>query len=563
MKSFFQFFKILDNSVKYKFLIFIFFIILNSLLEIISISALLPVIELVSQNKISDINKFNNFFFEKINLGNNPIVALSLIALAVIILKNLIFILINFWQISFINKVQFSISKKLISNYLSKDYSFFIKKNSSELIRNFTSETNNIVKGLGNFFSIVVEILLLIVLVIYLILINPKITIIIFFILSLIVLILNYLAYSKIKRWSYIRVGLTAGYLKVLIQTFNSIKEIFVFKKEEEIKEVHNKKKKETIDIDKKFSYMNALPKPFAETLVFSMLIFLIIKFNQSENFFSYFTLYALVSLRLYPSVNKIIINFQSFNFKLASYDIINREFSEIDDKKNENLIHLDKNFFKSTINIENLSFKYEDKKIIENMKVELKVGKSYAVFGPSGSGKSTFLDLIMGLKRPCFGKIKFDNKEVDNKKHNWLSTIGYVPQNPYLYDDTILANVCFGLNKSEINLEKVKNALKKSNLEDFIKMMPDGLNSLIGEKGGRISGGQMQRISLARALFHDPKILILDEVTNQLDEDTENQIIKDLLTLKKDKLILFVTHKKSLLSLFDETIELKNKNSA
>ena len=263
MKSFFQFFKILDNSVKYKFLIFIFFIILNSLLEIISISALLPVIELVSQNKISDINKFNNFFFEKINLGNNPIVALSLIALAVIILKNLIFILINFWQISFINKVQFSISKKLISNYLSKDYSFFIKKNSSELIRNFTSETNNIVKGLGNFFSIVVEILLLIVLVIYLILINPKITIIIFFILSLIVLILNYLAYSKIKRWSYIRVGLTAGYLKVLIQTFNSIKEIFVFKKEEEIKEVHNKKKKETINIDKKYSYFNFLPKPF------------------------------------------------------------------------------------------------------------------------------------------------------------------------------------------------------------------------------------------------------------------------------------------------------------
>ena len=125
MKSFFQFFKILDNSIKYKFLIFIFFIIVNSLLEIISISAFLPIIEIISQNKISDINKFNNFFLEKINLGNSPIVALSLIALSVIILKNLIFILINFWQISFINKVQFSISKKLISNYFSKDFSFF------------------------------------------------------------------------------------------------------------------------------------------------------------------------------------------------------------------------------------------------------------------------------------------------------------------------------------------------------------------------------------------------------------------------------------------------------
>ena len=561
MKHFFQFFKILDNSIKYKFLFFIFFIILNSLLEIISISALLPVIELVSQNKISDINKFNNFFFEKINLGNNPLVALSLIALAVIILKNLIFILINFWQISFINKVQFSISKKLISNYFGKDYNFFLKKNSSELIRNFTTETNNIVKGLGNFFSIVVEILLLIILVIYLVLINPKITIIIFFILSLIVLILNYLAYSKIKHWSYIRAGLTAGYLKVLIQTFNSIKEIFVFKKEEEIKEVHNKKKKETIDIDKKFSYMNTLPKPFAETLVFSMLIFLIIKFNQSENFFSYFTLYALVSLRLYPSVNKILVNLQAFSFKLVSFDIIRKEFSEISNTRNKNLIHLEKSFFKSKINIENLSFKYGKKIIIDNLKVELKIGKFYGIFGPSGSGKSTFLDLIMGLKSPSSGKIKFDNNEIDNRRYNWLSVIGYVPQNPYLYDETILANICFGIKKSEINLEKVENALKNSNLENFIKTLPEGLNTLIGEKGAKISGGQMQRISLARALYHDPKVLILDEVTNQLDEETENQIIEDLLILKKDKLILFVTHKNNLLSNFDDTIKLNNEN--
>jgi ATP-binding cassette, subfamily B, bacterial PglK len=560
MKDFFQIFKILDNSVKYKFLIFIFFIILNSLLEIISISALLPVIELVSQNKISDINKFNNLFFEKINLGNNPLVALSLIALAVIILKNLIFILINFWQISFINKVEFSISKKLISNYFSKDYNFFLKKNSSELIRNFTTETNNIVKGLGNFFSIVVEILLLIILVIYLVLINPKITIILFLILSLIVLILNFLTSSQIKRWSYIRADLTAGYLKILIQTFNSIKEIFVFKKTEEIEELHNKKKKELIDVNKKFSYINTIPKPFAETLVFSILIFLIIKFYQSENFFSYFTLYALVLLRLYPSVNKIVLNLQAFRYKLVSFGIIRREFYEVKDEKNKNFIHLDKNFFKSKINVENLSFKYGDKNIINDMSFELNVGKTYGIFGASGSGKSTFLDLIMGLKSPSLGRIKFDNKEVNNKKYNWLSVIGYVPQNPYLYDETILRNICFGLKNSEINLEKVKDALKKSNLETFIKTLPDGLNTLIGERGVRISGGQMQRISLARALYHDPKVLILDEVTNQLDDETENQIIEDLLTLKKDKLILFVTHKKNLLRNFDETIEFKNK---
>jgi ATP-binding cassette, subfamily B, bacterial PglK len=558
MKSFFQFFKILDNSIKYKFLIFIFFIIVNSLLEIISITALLPIIELVGQNKISDINKFNNIFFENIKHVENPLVIFSTIALIVIILKNLIFILINFWQVSFINSIEFSVSKKLISNYFKKNYNFFLEVNSSEIIRNFTTETNSIVKGLTNFFAIVVEILLVLILVIYLIIINPKVTIILFFSLSLLVLTLNFFSYKKIKKWSYLRLDLQAQYLKILIQTFNSIREIFVFKKKEQIKEIHNDVKKKGIMVNQKFSYMNTLPKPLAETLIFSIIIFLIIRFNQSDDFFSYFALYALVLLRLYPSVNKILNNTQAFIYKLSSFDILNKEFSKSNYVTSESLIHLEKNFFKSKINIEKLSFKYGDKKIINDMSFELNVGKIYGIFGESGSGKSTFLDLIMGLKKPSDGKIKFDNKEVDNAKHNWLSIFGYVPQNPYLYDETILKNICFGEKESEISLDKVRDAMKKSNLESFIKTLPDNLNTLIGEKGVRISGGQMQRISLARALYHDPKVLILDEVTNQLDEETENKILDDLISLKKDKIILFVTHKKDLLSKFDETINLK-----
>ena len=558
MKSFFQIFKILDNSIKYKFLIFIFFIIVNSLLEIISITALLPIIELVGQNKISDINKFNNIFFENIKHVENPLVIFSTIALIVIVLKNLIFILINFWQVSFINSIEFSVSKKLISNYFKKNYNFFLEVNSSEIIRNFTTETNNIVKGLTNFFAIVVEILLVLILVIYLIIINPKITIILFFSLSLLVLTLNFFSYKKIKKWSYLRLDLQAQYLKILIQTFNSIREIFVFKKKEQIKEIHNDVKKKGIMVNQKFSYMNTLPKPLAETLIFSIIIFLIIRFNQSDDFFSYFALYALVLLRLYPSVNKILNNIQAFIYKLSSFDILNKEFSKSNHVTSESLIHLEKNFFKSKINIEKLSFKYGDKKIINDMSFELNVGKIYGIFGESGSGKSTFLDLIMGLKRPSDGKIKFDNKEVDNAKHNWLSIFGYVPQNPYLYDETILKNICFGEKESEISLDKVRDAMKKSNLESFIKTLPDNLNTLIGEKGVRISGGQMQRISLARALYHDPKVLILDEVTNQLDEETENKIIEDLISLKNDKLILFVTHKKDLLKKFDEILEIK-----
>lgn len=560
MKVFFQFINSLEKALKLKLLLFVFFIILNSLLEIISISFVIPVIEIITRDEISKINSLNLFMLDQLNLGKNSLVTISLIALSAIILKNFSFIYINFWQISFINKLEFIISKKIFKNYMSRDYNFFLKKNSSEIVRNLTTEVQHVIKAFFNFFTVLVEIILLFVLSAYLLLINFKITISIFFVVTLVGLIIYLIFKNKIKQWSELRVNMTAKYLKVLIQTFNSIKEIFVFKKKKEISDKHDTQKLEILKLNKDFSFVNIIPKPILEMVVFAILILTIIIFSKTENFFSYLTLYIVVLLRIYPAITRIIVHFQSFYFRLPSFKVIKKDFSLDNDKKNKNLIQLDKNFLKSEIKGEGLFFQYGDKKIINNLNFQLKVGKIYGIVGPSGSGKSTLLDILMGLKKQNSGKIIFDDKEINSELYNWFNIVGYVPQNAYLYDETILENIGFGIKKDQINLDQVNYSVDKSNLRDFVNSLPDGLNTIVGEKGVRISGGQIQRISIARALYHNPKLLILDEVTSQLDDKTENHIIKDLEILKRDKLILFVTHKKRLFNLFDEVIDLENK---
>ena len=178
---------------------------------------------------------------------------------------------------------------------------------------------------------------------------------------------------------------------------------------------------------------------------------------------------------------------------------------------------------------------------------------------GDSGSGKSTLLDIIMGLKIPNSGTIQIDNKVVNPANYEWFDIIGYVPQNIYLYDDSIKENIVFFENSKDFNFKKFNEIIIKTKLNNFIENLENKSDTIIGEKATRISGGQSQRISLARAMYSDPKILILDEATSQLDENTEKEVLNTLNELKKNIIIIFVTHKKNLNKYFDETIRLND----
>ena len=261
-------------------------------------------------------------------------------------------------------------------------------------------------------------------------------------------------------------------------------------------------------------------------------------------------------SLRLLPSIKKIITSVQYFGFSSPATNNISNELSKKDTLINSDKIKI--KGLKKDIIFSNLEFKYEnsDKFILKNFNLKIPAGKITGIKGSTGSGKSTIVNLISGLIFPTSGSLIIDQINYNKIDINSLhSLIGYVPQNIYLMDTSIKNNITFGA--ENISNNEISNVLRKTNLEEFINNLPSGTETLIGEKNSKISGGQAQRIGIARALIKQPSILILDEATNSLDVETEDQILQGIKELKKELTILIISHNENSLKICDKIINL------
>jgi ABC-type bacteriocin/lantibiotic exporter with double-glycine peptidase domain len=216
---------------------------------------------------------------------------------------------------------------------------------------------------------------------------------------------------------------------------------------------------------------------------------------------------------------------------------------------------------FKSEITFNNVSYKYPDKEkfAIKNLNFTLKKKDFICIIGETGIGKSTFVDLITGLIRPQEGIIKFDNKNIQDHLNDWHNLISLVPQRTVLVNDTIKKNITLQINDYDNEL-KIKNAAKYSRLDKFIDKNDVGLDYLVGEDTKGLSGGQAQRIAIARCLYDDPEILIFDEITSALDKDTSEELIKTFLNVLKDKTVIFITHSDLITVKADSVYKLETK---
>jgi ABC-type multidrug transport system fused ATPase/permease subunit len=257
---------------------------------------------------------------------------------------------------------------------------------------------------------------------------------------------------------------------------------------------------------------------------------------------------FAVAIFRFLPSLNRLLNSFNTFKFFSNSIDFIYDELSisrtseVIEEEKNENYFE----FYKQ-IELKNISFHYEKKTLIILDDVNLIIKKNSINFikGESGSGKSTLLNILCGLLSPTNGEVLVDNKNINSFLKSYQSKIGYVPQKTLLLEDSILDNIVFGQYQENFDLNLVKEVISKSKLNKLIDKLPNGLNTIVGERGSSLSGGELQRIGVARALYKKPEILILDEATSALDEETESLLLKEIFDLQKFITIIIVSHKK------------------
>ena len=542
-------FKILNFSEKIKIFLIVCSILITSSLEICLLLFIQPLLHLFLNIDNPNVNLI--FFSNQFNFSNT---FLFVSFILIFFLRNIFYAITSFYKNKFIENMHISICNKIYTSYLNKDYIFFLRNNSSRL-------TSNILNEISQFSYNVIDSFLIFLTEIFLI---TGIAIFLFykfFIFTTILLLLCFLLFILLilfYRKKMIKIGLQrsmAEQKKIddLQKSFFSIQSI----KLDGIENFFINKFKNNNNISAKLlsllNFFNDLNKPIWEIFIFAGFS---ITMYIGYNFFGLFradlililATFVIAFFRFLPSLNRIVNSLNSFRFYSASINYIYNEVHSSDDfvpsAQNETVKKL--KFFKE-IQLKNISFKYDDNSpfILNNLDLTIVPNTITFIKGESGAGKSTLLNIICGLIKPTTGEVLVDDKNINFFLKSYQGMVGYVPQKTLLSDDSILENIIFGKKIEDLDKNLINEVIRQSKLTKLIERLPNGLNTIIGERGSSLSGGEQQRIGIARALYKKPKILILDEATSALDEKTERLLLKEILELQEFITIIIVSHKK------------------
>ena len=347
-----------------------------------------------------------------------------------------------------------------------------------------------------------------------------------------------------------------AGMYKWILQSASGIKDVKVSNKEDYFTERYRESVEGYGHYQIRHNVYTNMPRLLIESIaIIAILLYLALSMIMGVDLTTMVTAisaFALAAMRLLPSVNRVntyIANIAYYESALNYiYENVDTEAmsrqEELDAYRlanpNTTLITLEKE-----IELQDITFAYPntDKKIFDKADMKIPVGKSVGVVGPSGSGKTTIVDVLLGLLKPQAGTITSDGTNIMDNYEAWLAHVGYIPQTIYMLDDSIRKNIAFGVKEADIDDARVWEVLKQAQMKEFVENLPDGLDAQIGERGVRISGGQRQRLGIARALYHDPELLIFDEATSALDNDTETAIMEAIDTLHGQKTMVIIAH--------------------
>jgi ABC-type multidrug transport system fused ATPase/permease subunit len=569
IKNIYLAFIILPKKFKILSICIFFLSFIGSCLELIGIGMFIPLMTELTNSNLEVIEKLKFFLrsFDKLSgyLNNDNWVYFFAISLILIFfIKNFFLSFIIFFQSKFNQELTVHFSTKLFGGYLKSNLLFHKKNNSSKFIRNISLETVTYTAFLNTIYKLISEIFLFIGILIFLLYINIKITIIFLLFFSILALIYQYLTKNVLIKFGNIRHKYAAIIIRNLQQSFSSIKSIKLANLEQKLVNLYRLNSKKITQAHKINQIASQLPRQYFEFFIVFGLCFIVFinkNFIQETSYLiMLLAIYSINIAKAVPSLMRIISHLQYADFASGSVSSISRELNFLakQEKRAELKIKLPKVIFEKNIEFKNIYFSYQNsrKKSLKNVSFKILKNEHIALIGKSGSGKSTIIDLSTGLLQQQSGTILIDNKNLKNMDINsWHKKIGYVPQTIPILDDTIANNIIFFSQRDD---KKIYSVLKLARLNSLIKTLPKKIDTILGENGDRLSVGQKQRIGIARALYNNPEILILDEPTSSLDDENENNIIKEITSLK-NKTIILVTHKKNILKYFSKVISIKN----
>jgi ABC-type bacteriocin/lantibiotic exporter with double-glycine peptidase domain len=537
----------------------------NVIFELFGIGLVIPFLSIFMNEE--------NILIEYFPLLNNLekeylIIVFLLLFLFVFTLKNLFLVFFQKLKINFAYDLAKNVSTKLYLQYLKKNYIFFTQKNTSELIRNSTAETHLFSFGvIVPVLALVSDIIIFLAILIFLFFYNPVATLVASFTMILFGLLLVLFQLKKLKLFGSIRQIHENSLLKLVSESIGNIKEIILSNNQKFFVDKFFYHNDENAKAGKKRDFFYILTRPILEVLsifMFLILVYVLVKFNNnSSEIFIILGVFSFASIKLVPTISNLMKGIQGLRYNSVVVDLIYDEF--INDYEQYNIEHKNKvekkdNLQFKKINFVKVGYSYPSTSIniFNDIDIEINKGEKVGFIGQSGSGKTTLINLITGLLKPSTGIIKLNNENLQENIKEWQKIIGYVSQNVYLADESILFNLTLKKVGKKTNMDRVNHLINILDLNELVKSKKDGLNTKVGDKGITISGGQMQRIGIARALYDKPKILILDEATNALDYDTQNKVLKNMYEDMKKETVISVSHDKNALKYCEKIYSVK-----
>lgn len=529
--------------------------IISAFLQTAGVGLLVQVVNVVIDPDALQKSKMVTWLYELLGCSSYRSFSVTVMVLLIFtfVAKNAFLFLQQKLTLAFVYTNQFRTSERMMCNYLRRGYEFFLNADTAVVQRSITSDVNNMYALILALLQLVSDGVMSLFVISYCFLTNGMMTLLLGVVLVSLMLLIKCVLKPIMYKAGKDNQDYYSGLFKWISQTVQGIKEVKVNGKEQYFVGEYRKCGKGYVNAVQKYSLYNSTPKLLMETAcvgaMVGYMIVLVATGVPTDDMLNALTTLAAAAFVLLPSVNRINNQITSIAYCEPFFmgvsdnlqDEINGEKADMSFAAEEEKLPVTKD-----IQLRNITYAYPhtDKLIFDHADLTVPVGASVGIVGPSGAGKSTVVDILLGLLELREGTICVDGGDIAPHYRGWLKNIGYIPQMIFMLDDSIRRNVAFGVPDDKIDEERLWEVLREAQMDEFIRTLPEGLDTGIGERGIRLSGGQRQRIGIARALYHDPEVLVLDEATSALDNDTEKAIMDSINLLQGRKTLIIIAHR-------------------
>ena len=553
-------------------------ILIGGILETLSVSMMVPLVQAIMEpEKILQnhyVVRIMEFLHIRISSGRELIMLILGSMITLFIVKNLYLLLQTYVQNTFVTRNRNRMISRVMREFLNRPYEEYLGADIPTVFRLTDSDIPNAFQLILVMIQMVTEIVVAVSICVVLVVESPSMTIFCGATFLGMTLIITKVLKPRLNEIGRRNQTIQSRIAKWRIQSIYGLKDVKVLHREEFFVRNYYESGAIGANVARNYAVMNNTPRLLIETVfIVAVLSFIMIYMTRGGDIsalFQQLTTFAVAAVRVMPATNRINTYLSEIAYTQPCLDYLYENLTEsmkldvngsvtgLDGAETEDKPSLE---LTDKIVLDHISFTYPntDKPIFTDAHMEVKKGQSVGIMGPSGAGKSTIVDILLGLLHVQAGTITCDGKNIFDNYASWLGHIGYIPQSIYLIDESIRDNIAFGIDADRIDDKRIWEVLEEAQLKSFVEELPEGLETTIGDRGVRISGGQRQRLGIARALYHDPEILVFDEATSALDGDTEQAVMEAVNSFHGRKTMVIIAHRLNTIAKCDVIYKVEN----